>query len=94
MSDRWIIRKFARTVKPPAPRGVSFRNCLVDHTVTGGSADGVTAVFLSRGSDVFPAPYLASYNAAAAVAGDMVSVRFTDGSPLIEGKVVGLPNLA
>ncbi len=90
---RAAVRKLARTVKPVAAPGVTFRNCWVDHVTAGASADGVTAVFLTNGTDVFPAPYLQSYNAAGATAGDMVSVRFTDGSPLIQGRVVGLPNL-
>jgi hypothetical protein len=90
-----VLRKLARTIKPPVTQSVStWRNCVVDHTVTSGSADGITAVFLKRGGDVFPSDYLASYDAAGASAGDMVRVEFADGSPLIHGQVVGLPNLS
>lgn len=89
------IKRLARRIQPGKPIGVTtWRNCTVDHTVASGSADGVTAVFIKRGGDVIAAPYLDSYDATAAVNGDMVRVSFTDGSPLIHGQVVGLPNLS
>lgn len=88
-----VLRKLATQIKGDPPPVIAWRNCVIDHVTAGASADGAAAVFLKRGSDVFPAPYLASYAASTAVAGDMVRVSFHDGSPLIHGQVVGLPNL-
>lgn len=95
-SGQWaVIRKLARTVKPPPEQRVTkHRHHVVDHITPAGSVDGVTAVFVTAGGDVFPAPYLDSYDAAAAVPGDMVRVAFDDGSPIILGRVVGLPDLS
>lgn len=88
-----ILRKLAVQIKGPQERASSWRNCVIDHVTPGASADGIYAVFLRRGSDVFPAPYLASFAASTAAPGDMVRVHFDDGSPMIHGQVVGLPNL-
>lgn len=83
------LRRFAGIVQP-TKTGVVWRNCTVTTVTPSASLDGVAAAFISDGTNTFPAPYLAAYTP---TAGHMVSVRFIDGSPLILGRVVGLPNL-
>lgn len=83
------LRRFAGVVQP-VKAGVVWRNCTVTVAAAGASLDGAAAVTVSDGVNSFMAPYLASYTP---VVGDLVSVRFIDGSPLIEGHVIGLPNI-
>lgn len=58
-------------------------------TVTAGAAaDGHTAVVVTVNGDDLPAPYYAGYTP---TVGDMVDVRFDNGSPVITGHIIGLP---
>lgn len=84
------LRKLAKSLrKPTGAVPATFRTALVDHVSAGAAADGNAAVFLAL-TDVTPAPYLASY--ATPTAGDLVGVLFTNGAPLILGKIIGTPS--
>ena len=81
--------------KPTGPQLI-VRNYAIGNTVAtsaglNNSTDNLaTAAFLTIGPDSVQAPYLASYTP---VTGHMVAVLFIDGSPLILGRVIGLPNI-
>lgn len=70
---------------------LSVQNYVVDHVVAGGSADGVTAVFLAVGGSIVPAPYLSSYTSPAAA--DQVRVLIVNNSPTILGRPIGFPSI-
>lgn len=57
----------------------------------GTSVDGRAEVTIALGADSVTAPYLDSYSSPAL--GDSVRVEMFQGSPIITGRVVGLPNV-
>lgn len=67
------------------------RNYKVATVTAGASLDGKAQVTIPVGSSNLPVPYLDSYLTPAA--NDLVAVIFTAGSPLILGRVIGLPNI-
>lgn len=85
------IRRAALAVQNKAEAAVpfTFRTGTIDSTTPGGSTDGLTAAFVNVGGSVVPAPYLSSYTP---VVNDHVLVLLMLGSPVILGKVVGLPS--
>jgi hypothetical protein len=76
-----------------APR-IAIQNYTIDHVAaagTGTTTDGTAGVFLAIGPDVVQAPYLDSLTAP--TAGQTVRVLMVDNSPLILGRLIGLPNI-
>jgi hypothetical protein len=83
------VRRLGTTVHeaiPDVPH--TFRRGVVQTVTAGASVDGRAQVTVKVGGDTILAPYYASYTPAV---GDLVDVRFDNGSPLITGHVVGLP---
>lgn len=72
------------------PTGTYVQTYSVSVVSAGASRDGVAQVSIPIGSSNLPVPYLASYTSP--TVNDLVAVIFTQGSPLILGRVVGLPN--
>jgi hypothetical protein len=82
------MRRLADTVKLRQPQKSVFVRGTIDHVTPSASRDGRAAAFVQLGGDIIPAPYYLSYTP---TAGDLVDVRLDDGSPLILGRIVGLP---
>lgn len=71
---------------------VTRANYPIDRTVAGGASDGTTAVYVAitgPGAAATLTPYLDSLTSP--VAGQMVCVLIINNSPLILGRVIGLP---
>jgi hypothetical protein len=66
-------------------------NTTVTAVSAGTSLDGVAEVTVTIGGSSVRVPYLASY--ANPAVGDSVRVEIFQGSPIITGRVVGLPNI-
>lgn len=83
-------RRFGRAVKAKTPTvPVQYVNGTVKTVTAGGSSDGKAAVVVTVNGTDTPAPYLDSYLTPAV--GDMVAVLIVAGSPLIIGRIIGLP---
>jgi hypothetical protein len=84
-------RKLADAITAAAaqpPSAVQACNGVIKQVDPGASVDGrAQATVTVLGSDTL-APYLDSYTP---IVGHLVRVEFTQGSPLIIGRVVGLP---
>lgn len=83
------LRRLADNLDEKPAKSYRFERGTIDHVTAAAARDGHAAAFVAIGADIIPAPYLASYTP---VAGHMVDVRFDDGSPLILGQIIGLPN--
>lgn len=85
------VRRLAQAVAGQVTNpSVYLHSTTVTVVTPGASLDGVAAVSVAVNADNVPAPYLASY--LSPTVGDQVSVLLIDHSPLILGRVVGLPN--
>lgn len=90
MSLRRSLRRLAAAQRPTRPPvTVSHKLGTVATVTAGTSTDGRATVTVTVGGDTIPAPYLLSY--ASPTVGDMVAVLLVNHSPLILGRVVGLP---
>ena len=79
-------------VRPPLRLG--YLNTTVTAVSAGTSLDGRAEVSIAVNSDTPKAPYLDEYvNGHTATVGDQVAVLMIDGSPLILGRIFGLPNI-
>jgi hypothetical protein len=83
-----VARLAAAITEPPVASPIVAENWTVASVNAGGSLDGAAAVSITRGGNTIIAPYLASYTPAV---GHMVRVEFDRGSPLILGRIIGLP---
>lgn len=76
-------------MQQPTPHRIYTTVTLV---APGGSVDGTFAVWVAVNADNVPAPYLAAYiSGHTPTVGDQVAVDLVNGSPLILGRIVGLP---
>lgn len=92
------MRRFARSVtdpmqtlqEAPVPRRIYTT---ITAVTAGASVDGTYAVSIAVNADNVPAPYLTGYLSGGhtPTVGDQVAVDLVNGSPLIVGRVVGLP---
>lgn len=92
------VRRLARTLTDPlaAMSGAPVPQRIyttVTSVTAGGSLDGTYAVSVAVNADNMPAPYLNGYLAGGhtPTVGDQVAVDLVNGSPIIIGRVVGLP---
>lgn len=87
------IRRLGRTLKTVEPTPIPRRIFTTVVQVTqGGSRDGTWQVSVQLYGGTLAAPYLSAYtNGHTPTVGDQVCVDLTGGSPLILGRVVGLP---
>lgn len=82
------IRGFVDTFEPRQQR-LTVRLGTISTVTAGAAADGNAAVTVTVGSTTFPAPYLAAYSP---TVGHQVLVVTVDSSPVILGRVIGLPS--
>lgn len=87
------IRRLGRTLKAKEPTPVPKRLfTTVVQVQQGGSRDGTWQVSVALYGSTLAAPYLAAYtNGHTPTVGDQVAVDLVGGSPLILGRIVGLP---
>lgn len=85
------IADLADGIKDTAPPNSYTRNYKVSVVTPGASLDGKAQVYIKVGADDLPVPYLDSYLTPAV--NDIVQVQFSEGSPTIQGRVIGLPNI-
>ena len=85
------VRKLAQSVLTSIPQVTDTHlNGVVKTVTAGASTDGRAQVVVTvNGTDTL-APYLDSYLTPAV--NDLVRVQFKNGSPLILGRIVGLPS--
>ena len=87
------LRRLATTLTADPTVVLRARIGVVSSVVSGGAVDSHTAVNVQVGGSIVPAPYLDSYGSAGDPAvGDLVLVLLVDRSPVILGRIIGLPN--
>lgn len=67
---------------------ITLLTATVDSVTAGAAADGNAQLVISIDGDLVASPYLESYTP---VVGHLVRVELTDGSPLVTGRIIGLP---
>jgi hypothetical protein len=90
MATSDALRRLATTMTPKSTVQVRHRLGMVSSVVANGATDGHASVNVTVGSSTVTAPYLESYTSPAV--GDLVMVMLVDRSPLILGRIVGLPS--
>lgn len=89
-----MSRLGAAIVAASQSTSIRYQGCLVTVVSVGTSLDGRAEVSIGLNSDNVKAPYLDEYiNGHTATVGDQVAVLIIDGSPLILGRIFGLPNI-
>jgi hypothetical protein len=89
MATSDALRRLATSMTQSAGVTVRHRLGMVSSVVANGATDGHASVTVTVGSSAVTAPYLESYTSPAV--GDLVMVLLVDRSPLILGRIVGLP---
>jgi hypothetical protein len=88
-----MSRLASAIIADPQP-GIRYLNTTVAGVSVGTGLDGNDEVSITINSDTPTVPYLDGYvNGHTPTVGDAVAVAIFDGSPIILGRIFGLPNI-